>query len=275
MKRVMILSVVLALLMTMCVGCSGVSAEEYEALQTEHGTLKTEYATLKDEHDTLQMEYDTLEYNYESLQSEYDALVSWFLEDPEDEQAESSSGFDAGEVISELGVTEYLFGNEWSYYAVLVIANPSDYTIELSANVQFYNADNALVGAQSEDSCFIESGTEAVMVFWLDEEADHMDYEFAVLETDTRYRTISGLSYESTTAADKEVVSVTNNLDEPLEYVDGMALFFKDGELVHFSGCEFVDVDGEQEPGKTLVSEALCYDEYDSVQFFFTGYKYY
>ena len=104
-----------------------------------------------------------------------------------------------------------------------------------------------------------------------DEKFARMEYELSVKEEKYYDCVISDLSYESVSAKDKEIVSVTNNGSEAAEFVEVYALFFKEGKIVDFDSTYFVDDDYELKPGKTITEELHCYEDYDSVEFFLTG----
>ena len=182
----------------------------------------------------------------------------------------ATSKFDEATVLSQLEVTEYSYKNIWRY-AFLVIKNNSEFNIEVSVAVKFYDKDGELVGAKDKSEVAFERGSEIVMYFMLDEAYDKIEYELSASKEDWYECVVSDLTYESTTAKKKEIVSVTNNGTEAAEFVEGYALFFKGDKVVGFSHTYFTDDDSELKPGKTITKELDCYEKYDSVKFFFTG----
>lgn len=182
-----------------------------------------------------------------------------------------TSEFDEATVLSQLEVTEYSYKSSVWHYAFLVIANKSEFDIEVSVDIKFYDKNGDLVGAKNGEQEAFESGTEIVMYFMPDEAYAKMEYELSVEEEDWYECVVSDLTYESTTAKKKEIVSVTNNGTEAAEFVEGSALFFKGDKVVGFEQTYFTDDDSELKPGKTITKEMDCYKKYDSVKFFFTG----
>ena len=179
--------------------------------------------------------------------------------------------FNAEEVLSLLNVTEHSYSNRYSNYGFLVIENTSNFNIKVTADVKFYNTDNQLIGAESSSQEAFEKGSKIVLYFIPDEKFARMEYELSVKEEKYYDCVISDLSYESVSAKDKEIVSVTNNGSEPAEFVEIYALFFKGDKVVEFDSTYFTDDDYELKPGKTITEELRCYEDYDSVQFFLTG----
>jgi len=179
--------------------------------------------------------------------------------------------FDEEEVLAQLEVTEYLYDGDWYDYTFLVVKNNSEFNLDISVSVKFYNDAGELIGAESRDQEAFENGTETVLVFSPDEEYATLEYEISASEEDWYECVVSNLAYESTPAKDKEIVSVTNNGDEPADFVECYALFFRGEKVVGFDSDYFTDDDSELKPGKTITAELDCYEDYDSVLFFFTG----
>lgn len=181
--------------------------------------------------------------------------------------------FNADEVISQLKVTEYTYTGYW-FYDFLVIENTSNFDIEVTVDVKFYNKDNQLIGAKSASQDAFEKGTKIVLDFTSDEEFARIEYELSAKEETYFDCVVSDLSYESVSAKSKEIVSVTNNGSTPARGVTGYILFFSGDTVVGFDSYSFRDNDSELKPGKTITRELNCYEYYDSIQIFFTGYRY-
>lgn len=238
--------------------------------QTE---LENELAALQSD---PQKAYLELKADYEELQAQYDLLLSGNSNINSEKTNEKTpvvpaGKFDADEVLSLLKVTEYSYSSDYWHYAFLVIENTSNFNIEVSADVKFYNESNELIGAKSAEESAFEKGTKIVLYFMPDEKFAKMEYELSVSEEDYYECVVSDLTYETVAAKEKEIVTVTNNGSEAAEFVQGSALFFKGNKVVGFEQTYFVDDDNELKPQKTVTKEMDCYEDYDSVQFFFTG----
>ena len=239
--------------------------------QTE---LENELAALQGD---PQKAYLELKANYDELKEQYELLLSGSgdtdnQKPSNDEKPVVPAGkFNAADVLALLKVTEYSYSSDFWHYSFLVIENTSDFNIEVSADVKFYNDANELIGAKSAEQEAFEKGTKIVLYFMPDEKFSRMEYELSVSEEDYYECVVSDLSYETVSAKNKEIVSVTNNGNEAAEFVEGYALFFKGDKVVGFDSTYFVDDDSELKSGKTITKEIDCYEDYDSVQFFFTG----
>lgn len=227
-----------------------------------------------------QEEYDALKEAYDEVVSERDALLqnkeyekTDFPDDtPDDtEDATDKKLFDEKTVLSQLEVTEYSYSDGFWHYAFLVIKNNSKYDLDISASAKFYDDKGELVGAKMNEESPFASGSEIVLYFMPDERFAKMEYEFSIDEEEWYESVVHELSYESTSAKNKEIFSVTNNGKEAAEFVEGYALFFDGDKVVGFESKYFVDDDSELKPGKTIFKELDCYEKYTSVRFFLTG----
>ena len=192
---------------------------------------------------------------------------------PTDKPNTNVDSFDEESVIKQLKVTEHCRNEYGHYFPVLIIENPTSFNLSLSVDIKFYDKSDKLVGAQSNSVNAFEKGTKTILTFSVDEEFKRMEYEFTVEEEEYYNCVITSLKYENVSAKDKEILSVTNTGALPAEFVQGYALFFKNGKLVETDWTYFTDDDSEIKPGKTITKEMNSYGiEYDSVEFYFTGH---
>ncbi len=215
-----------------------------------------------------QEEYDELLEKYESVLAERDALLG--VDSFVNEYTPSKS-FNEKEVLSQLEVTAHSFSNDYWNYSFLIIKNNSPYTLEISAATKYYDAAGNLVGAKDSGESAVGSGSEICLYFMPDERYATMEYDISVKEDEWYESAVGDLTYESVTAKDKEIVSVTNTGTRPAEFVEAYAIFFNGDTPVGFETTYFTDDDSELKPGKTITKEMDCYEDYTSVKFFFTG----
>jgi hypothetical protein len=179
--------------------------------------------------------------------------------------------FDESTVISQLAVKEYRYFNSYWNYAFLEIANNSEYDLRINVEATFYNANNEMIGVSEQEEEAVQSGATILLYFMPDEEYSKMEYEFDVEEEPYYKSLINNLTYESTPAKDKEIISVTNSGSETIDFVDCSVLFFNGADIVGFEWTYFVDDDSELKPGETERREMNCYDPYDSFNVYFSG----
>lgn len=185
--------------------------------------------------------------------------------------ASGVSVFNKDDVLSQLEVTELKYSSRYSNYAFLVIRNNSEYTLEIKANVSYYDGNGNLVGANSASEKAVESGYSTILRFRPDDDYDTMEYTLSVKE-ETYYKPVlSDISYEGTMAKNKVILAVTNNGTEAAEFVQGTVLFYAGGKLVDYDWTYFTDSDSEIKPGETIMKELKCYNGFDSYEVYFSG----
>jgi len=167
-------------------------------------------------------------------------------------------------------VQEYSFA-DYSTFAFLVLKNNSEFTLKVSANIDFFDENGSIIGTDSDTQYAFEPGSETIMVFMPDEKIAKMEYELDVEEEDRYEGVVSDLSYEVFEAKNKVILAVTNNGEKAAKFVEGHALFFKGETPVGYDYHYFTDDDSELKPRKTIKQEMLCYEDFDSVKIYLTG----
>lgn len=284
MKKLLIMTLVLVMCLS---GCA--TAEKGTVSRDEYDTLKAQYNALKSNYDQLVQAYaevsegsgSTLLENTDNASSADKFVPETTLPQIENVTEDTLSEnitfyipadvFDAETVLSQLEVTEYAYSSKHYDYAFLAVKNNSEFNLDISVSIKFYNTAGELIGAKNSSENAFESGTEILFYFIPDEAFATTEYEFEVKEEDWYECVVSDLTYESVSAKNKEIVSVTNNGSEAAEFVEASALFFKGDTVIGFDWVYFVDDDSEIKPGKTITKEMDCYEDYDTVKLFFTG----
>lgn len=190
------------------------------------------------------------------------------------EVTSSAVDFDEESVKKQLKVNTYSYSNDFWNYGFIEITNNSKYDLDISADVKFYDASGALIGAESDSEEAFQQGTSILFAFSPDEEFETIEYELSVKEVEYYECVVKDLSYESVTAKEKEIVTVTNNGTEAAEFVEGAMLFFNGDEVVDYDCTYFTDDDSELKAGKSITEEMDCYEKYDSYKFYLTGRRY-
>lgn len=187
-------------------------------------------------------------------------------------QTDTASAFDEQKVLSQLQVSEYSYGTvggrEWAF---LVIENTSEYDLNIDVEFKTYDDAGTLLGVKNENQEAVEHGTKTVMSFLMDEAFAKTEYTMSLSEEDSWECVVSDLSFESTPAKNKEIVSVTNHGQEAAEFVKAYVLFFNGQTLVSHANAYFVGDDALLKPGETISKEMDCYEPYDSYQIYLMG----
>lgn len=256
MKKLMLVVMLVIYLMVFFVGCSsGISQEAYDAVVSERDALEAQLENISV--DTSEVPVDTSE-------------VPVFETDANVIQGNTDE-FDESKVLEQISIEEFTYSPGGWYYAFLILKNNSAFNISVSANVDFFDAKENLIGTENAEQEAFEAGSEIIMYFMPDEDFKRIEYELSVSEEDWYKCVRSDLSYETTDAKNKTILSVTNNGDEPADFVQGSVLFFKGDSVVGFGQAYFTDDDFELKSGKTIKKEIDCYDKFDSYKVFLTG----
>ena len=179
--------------------------------------------------------------------------------------------FNKDDVLAQLEVTELKYSSRFSNYAFLVIRNNSEYTLEINANVAYYNENGNLIGADSASEGAVESGYSTILRFMPDDDYDKMEYTLNVKEENYYKPVLSDISYEGTMVKNKVILAVTNNGTEAARFVQGTVLFYSGGKLVDYDWTYFTDGDSEIKPGETIMKELKSYNGFDSYEVYFSG----
>ena len=129
----------------------------------------------------------------------------------------------------------------------------------------------SLIGVGDASQEAVGPGTETILPIWADEEFANIEYKLEASQEEYYESVVEELSYETTPASEKEILAVTNNGNEPAEFVEGYVLFFNGDTVVGYDSNYFTDDDNEIKPGETIMEEMDCYEHYDSIKVYLTG----
>ena len=231
-------------------------------------------STTSNNSESMQAQIESLQRENKELKEHINGLSGTEIEESEESKADVANlkGFDESDVISKLEVKEYSYIDSInSYRLFLVITNNSDYDITITADLTTKDSDGNLIGAKSADARAFERGSTICLSYYLDDQPATYEYEFNVGKENNFKSILSNLSYETSIAKDKAIISVTNNGEIPAEFVEYTCLFFKDNVLVGADSGYTTDDDSEIKPGKTINKEARSFTDFDSIQVYLTG----
>lgn len=187
----------------------------------------------------------------------------------------SFSNEDEGNLSDQIIVAEqYSYENSiGSTYFVLVVRNNSDKTVSIRANTVAKDGNGNIVGAADGSEEPVGAGQEVCLLHGFFDISDIADFEYTLYASECRYSdsAVQDLSYTQNMTENGAVFQVTNNGREPVEFVEGRALFFSGGRLVYSDSTYFTDDDSELKSGNTISKQLEPYVDFDSVQFYLTG----
>ena len=182
---------------------------------------------------------------------------------------EPSGKFDAQVVISQLEITTYQYRSLYDY-VVLVVKNPTNFDIDITARGYFYDENGNIVDTSSDSEAMLASGAECIIRLTCDTEYYNGQYDLEVKKS--RYKfSHDFVTLEAVRAPKKEIVSVTNNSKYDLDFIKVEALFFNGGELVDYDYSFFGKDLIALKSGEKDIKEITCYETYDEVEYYITG----
>lgn len=242
MKKLMLIALC-ALLLTGC--SSGVSQEEYDKVVAER--------------DELQAQLNSI--NGSPAQEE-------------SKQPENSQPAEATEEDIEV-IADYTYSDEIGLYTYrfIIIKNNSSATVDVSTSTLAYSSDGSMLAADDSECDAVGAGCTSIIQenFETDSDIDHYDTSFSVRNDGYYESVLQDLSYVQNDVDDGAIFQVTNNGEEPAEFVEGYALFFLGDELVYRDSQYFTNDDSEIKPGETISKQMTSYNDFDRIEFYLTG----
>ena len=166
-------------------------------------------------------------------------------------------------------------GIGWYTRHFMVIKNNSNSTVDISTSSLAYSQDKTLVGAAEGSVVALGPGCTSILYEAFETESKISYYETKINLDESEYfkSVLQELSYNQNEIDNGAVFQVTNNGEEPAQFVEGYALFFLDDELVGYESTYFVDNDSEIKPGETISKQMTSYEDFDRIEFYLTGRK--
>lgn len=216
----------------------------------------------KEEHISVPTENDVIE----EMQSA--------TQEPE-ENADNVGKKDSESEINVEVLAEYTLpdGIGWYTRHFIVIKNNSSETVDVFTSSLAYSEDGTMVSAADASFDALGAGCTSVLyeAFETDAEIDHYDTTLNASKSKYYESVIQDLSYIQNDIDGGAVFQVTNNGENPAEFVQGYALFFSGDELVGYADSYFVDDDSELKSGETISKQLDYHKEFDRIEFYLTG----
>lgn len=186
--------------------------------------------------------------------------------------AENVGGNIQVDVIAEYTLPD---GIGWWTRHFIILKNNSGKTVDISTSSLAYDINGNMVGADDSELYAIGAGCTSILYDAFETDATISYYDTNINAKESRYydSVIQDLSYMQNNVDNGAIFQVTNNGTEPADFVEGYALFFKNGNLVSYESAYFTDGDSELKPGETISKQLTSYVDFDSIQFYLTGRK--
>lgn len=172
-------------------------------------------------------------------------------------------------------LAEYTLPDSIGWYTrhFIIVKNNSSQSVDISTSSLAYSADGTMVSAANASFDALGTGCTSIMyeAFETDVEIDHYETTMNVVQSDYYESVIQDLSYTENDIEGGAIFQVTNNGEEPAEFVEGYVLFFLGDELVGYDSTYFTDDDSEIKPGETISNQINSYEDFDRLEFYLTG----
>ena len=169
---------------------------------------------------------------------------------------------------------EYTYSDGfWYTYHFVVVKNISNVPLSIDTSTLAYADDGSLISVGNGSVIIIEPNCATIYYEAFETTKNIARYETTrEIEQETYYKYgTKNLSYTQTKIENGEIIQVTNNGTEPIEFVEGYLLYFKNGKIVGWSSNFFTDNDYEIKPGKTISQQYSIYEDYDTTELYLTG----
>ncbi len=176
---------------------------------------------------------------------------------------------------SDFSIKEYKYENQIGdtlYF--LVITNNSDTDVSVSGNATAKDESGNSIGAGDMSIDILGAGETSIGYFYFDSVSgiDKVEYTLDYNEKPYYKPVVNNLLVEQTLNSENVTISVTNNAEYPVLFVEAYALFFDGNDnVVGYNSTYVTDSDSEIKPSKTISAQLDCYNGYDHVEVYFTG----
>lgn len=210
-----------------------------------------------------------IDLNNQDSDSETAPITQQTTQKPTDKPTEKPVSVSDMQVIEEFTYCDGF----WCTYHFVVIKNNSNKPVTISTSTLAYKNDGTLISVSEGYVDIVGPGCTTIYyeAFETTEEISSYDTEMTV-DTDVWYECgLNGLTYKQSNIEDGAIFQVTNNGNKAVNFVQGYALFLKDGKIVGWESDYFTDDDYEIKAGKTISKQFSIYEEYDEIKFYLTG----
>jgi hypothetical protein len=202
----------------------------------------------------------------------------------DDSAGETSGDNGSEETLADMVDHEiYAYSDMGDTFAFVVVKNNADVAVDVDTNVNALDESGSVIGTYSFDESCIAPGQSYPLWHMFEgiEISDIADFDYSVTVTKSNNTTVVDddlpWSVDNTTD-DGVIITVTNNHDYDVQYLNAYALFFRGDELVGF-GDTFIDnvsSDCILQSGQTVTKQIdtnSSDESFDSVEVYLKGYR--
>lgn len=161
----------------------------------------------------------------------------------------------------------------WYTYHFVIVKNVGDVPVSINTDTIAYDSDEKMISVASGSLDILEPN--CISIYYEAFETKEKISRYVTtrtLEVPKYYQYgVKNLSYDITDIKNGKIIQVTNNGTEPIDFVQGYLLYFKNGNIVGWRMRYITDDESEIKPGKTISCQYSIYDDYDTIEFYLTG----
>lgn len=154
-------------------------------------------------------------------------------------------------------------------YAISIIENKSDYPVSVSAKAKFLSAGEQ-IGDSDGELVVLGSKEKSIIRFSTENIADDCEVTLSVSRPKYEEGT-SDIEMEVSDVGENVVITLTNNGEDPSQFLKAYALFYYQDQLVNSDDKYFVDANNNLEPGESITQELQCLEPYDEYEIYLDG----
>lgn len=266
MKRKIVIILLSTLLLS---GCSNVSEQKYNQLQSDYDTLKQNYDLMEKNIASIDKKYkDLLE--MQTNETEVQTAISENIEDKNNETKVDSANSDTNsknELLDKIETTnEFMWDSFGYHYVGLELKNNTTSTIRLNAEFIFYDKENKIIGSKKDSYPVFESNSSILLYTSNEDPFDHYECKLNPSVENFFTPVNSQLKSEVNETDNKLIFSITNAGNTKAQSVKCTVLFLKEGKVVSKTHT-YAGANATIEPGATERAEIKKplnkpYDEY-------------
>lgn len=191
-------------------------------------------------------------------------------------KSESKKKFDAAAVAKKMKVTsEYKYSQNHSlyYYQFVVVKNTSDYDVQLSAKVKFFDEDGSIIGVANDSVSVLGADEEVCLRFSNDHDYASYEVTFSVSESRLYSPVVKNITVNTSKIDNKVIIEAANSGKKDAMFVQYQLFFFNGDELVGEDWGYIGDSDSEIKSGCTELKEVsnLNRTTFDNVKVYLSG----
>ena len=157
------------------------------------------------------------------------------------------------------------------YYPI--VKNNSDFQLDITVEVKFYDATGKLVGVQSANFYSLKKEERDIKTLFPDEDYSSVEYSISVEKSQYRESARSQISYSISALPKKAIITATNDGPKTVQSAEAIIVFYNGSEVVDvgssylYNGNTF-----ELKAGESVSKEIRIFEEYTSYDVFIEAY---